>query len=68
MPTTTKSRIVFEGHGYTVCLTRAGLSVQRGDKGKVMPPTHPQFNDYVEAFDTAMDAQESRDLCRALLS
>lgn len=63
-----KSRIIFQGHGYVVCLTRAGLSVQRGGKGKLLPPTHPQFSAYVEAFDTALDAQESADLCRGLLN
>lgn len=64
----TKSRVIFQGHGYVVCLTRAGLSVKRGDKGKVLPPTHAQYNDYVEAFDTALDADESVALCRALMN
>jgi hypothetical protein len=62
------SRVIFEAYGYCVCLTKAGLSVQgKGGKGKLLPPSHPQFAEYVEAFDTTLDAREVMDLCRALL-
>lgn len=61
------SKVIFEAHGYSVCLTKAGLSVQFRDCGKVMPCTHPQFQDWLEAFDTALDKDESLALCRAFL-
>lgn len=64
------SRNIYNSGRYIVCLTRAGLTVQshRTGVGVNLPPSHPQFQDYVEAFDTAIDADESNALCRALLS
>ena len=49
---------------------RAGLIVQSTRKagGVCMRPDHPQFKDYVEAFETAIDADEADALCRALLT
>jgi hypothetical protein len=49
---------------------RAGLIVQSTRKagGVRMAPDHPQFKDYVEAFETAIDADEADALCRALLN
>ena len=49
---------------------RAGLIVQSTRKagGVCMRPDHPQFKDYVEAFETAIDTQEADALCRALLN
>lgn len=49
---------------------RAGLIVQSTRKpgGVNMRPDHPQYADYVAAFETAIDAQESDALCRALLN
>ena len=49
---------------------RAGLIVQSTRKagGVCMRPDHPQFNAYVEAFETAIDADEADALCRALLN
>lgn len=61
------SKVIFESHGYSVCLTKAGLSVQFRDRGKVMSPTHPQYQEWVDAFDTAMDKDESLALCRSFL-
>ena len=64
------SRNIYNSSRYVVCLTRAGLIVQshRTGVGVNLPITHPQFQDYVDAFDTAIDADESNALCRALLS
>ena len=61
------SRVIFESHGYSVCLTKAGLSVQFRKRGKGMPPNHPQFREWLDAFDTALDKDESLALCRAFL-
>ena len=48
----------------------AGLIVQSKRKtgGVNMRPDHPQYNDWVEAFTTAIDAVEADDLCKALLA
>lgn len=62
-----QSRVIFETHGYSVCLTKAGLSVQFRNRGKVMPPTHSQFQEWADAFDTALDKDESLALCRSFL-
>lgn len=56
---------------YTACVHPiAGLIVQSSRKagGVCMPPTHPQYTEYVAAFDTAIDTDEADALCRALLS
>jgi hypothetical protein len=63
-----KSHVIFSHRGYVVCLTRAGLSVQFRDKGKVMPRTHPQFDDWMVAFQEALDKTESLALCRYFLA
>lgn len=61
------SKVIFESHGYSVCLTKAGLTVQFRDRGKVMPPTHSQFREWLDAFNNPMDTGESLALCRAFL-
>ena len=61
------SKVLFESHGYSVCLTRGGLTVQFRDRGKVMPPTHPQFQEWLDAFNNPMDKDESLALCREFL-
>jgi len=56
---------------YLACLhERAGLIVQstRRTGGVNLRPDHPQFADYVEAIQTAIDGSEADDLCRALLA
>ena len=55
---------------YIACLHPvAGLIVQSTRKagGGRMAPDHPQFADYVAAFETAIDTHEADALCRALL-
>lgn len=49
---------------------RAGLIVQSTRKhgGIVMKPEHPQFTDYIEAFESAIDTYEADCLCKALLN
>ena len=48
----------------------AGLIVESSRKsgGVRLKPDHPQYNDYVDAFTTAIDNDESEALCRALLN
>jgi maltose-binding protein MalE len=48
----------------------AGLIVQSTRKagGARLAPGHPQYADYVEAFENAIDAVEADSLCRALLN
>lgn len=69
------SRILFDSQHYVVCLLDRGskpmLTVQtkRGmPHGKVMHADHPQYEDYKQAFLTAVDNDESTALCRALLA
>lgn len=49
---------------------KAGLIVQstRKEGGAVMKPDHPQFTDYVESFENAIDTHEADSLCKALLA
>lgn len=49
---------------------RAGLIVQstRKNGGVNMRPDHPQFREYVDALQTAIDAAEADALCRALIN
>ena len=49
---------------------KAGLIVQsvRKTGGGRLPPDHPQYADYVEAFATLIDESEGDALCRALLN
>lgn len=47
---------------------RAGLIVQNKARGVRLAPDHPQFADYVAAFETAIDTHEADALCRALLN
>jgi hypothetical protein len=56
---------------YTVHLANsAGIIVESTRKvgGVSMRPDHPQFNEYLDAFRTAIDSQEADALCKALLS
>jgi hypothetical protein len=54
---------------YAACVhPRAGLIIQNKTRGVRMPPDHPQFAEYVEAFESAIDIYEADALCRALLN
>lgn len=64
-----QSRVLFKTANYVACVTRAGVSVQSriSGKGKVMPASHPQYRDWLEALDGAADEKERTDLSRAFL-
>ena len=49
---------------------RAGLIIQSTRKvgGVRLAPEHPQYTDWLDAFETAIDAHEADALCRALLN
>jgi hypothetical protein len=56
---------------YTAYLhPKAGLIVQytRKDGGAIMRPDHPQFEEYVNAFEESIDTHEADSLCKALLA
>lgn len=56
---------------YTACVhSRAGLIVQSARKagGVRLAPEHPQYAEWVEAFETAIDKHEADALCRALIN
>jgi hypothetical protein len=56
---------------YTAYLSpRAGLIIQSTRKpgGVCLAPDHPQYADYVAAFETAIDSYEADSLCRALIN
>ena len=63
------SRELFNSARYVACITRAGLIVQshQSGTGRVMAASHPQYADYVEAIEHAIDAKEGDALCRALM-
>lgn len=65
------SRVLHESGRYVACLTRAGLSVQlkSNQRGIILKAYHPQYADYLAAFDDVSATSHERDLmCRSLLS
>ena len=65
----TTSRVLFTSNTYVVCVTRAGLTVQdlrNGKKGVCLKPDHPQYNEYMSAFETAFDSSDAENLCKSL--
>jgi hypothetical protein len=48
---------------------RAGLIIESTRKagGVRLAPEHPQYADWLDAFETAIDTHEADALCRALL-
>jgi hypothetical protein len=54
---------------YTACVHLiAGLIVQNKARGVRLAPEHPQYADYIAAFETAIDTHEADALCRALIN
>jgi hypothetical protein len=66
----TMSRILFQSPAYVVCFTRAGLTVQRHSTGTGanMSPHHPQYNQWIHAWDDLVDTAEGVALCRYFMS
>ncbi len=66
MPTV--SRELFNSGRYNVCLTRAGIVVQHHSTGtgKLLPTSHPQYEQWVTAWDALLDTDEGNALCKAL--
>jgi hypothetical protein len=66
----TKGREIFNSGRYSASVHSFGMVVQnnRTGTGKILPVSHDQFNEYVEAIETAMDSTEADTLCRALLA
>lgn len=65
-----KGREIFNSGKYFASVHSFGLVVQshRTGTGNMMPTSHPQYADYVEAIETAIDATEANALCRAVLN
>jgi hypothetical protein len=65
-----KGRRVFLSSAYVASIHSFGLIVQshRTGKGKMLPVSHAQFNEYAEAIETALDNDEGNALCRALIA
>ncbi len=63
------SREIYNSSRYCACVVRAGLVVQshRTGTGKLLPCSHPQYADYVDAIESAIDKEEADALCRAVL-
>ena len=66
----TKGRQIFISTAYVASVHHFGLVVQshRTGTGKMLPVSHPQFSEYAEAIETAMDSTEADTLCRSLLA
>ncbi len=64
-----QSRVIHNSGRYVASVIRAGLVVQSHQRGtgKLLPANHPQYADYVEAIETAIDAKEADALCAALI-
>ena len=64
-----QSRELHNSGRFNACLVRAGIVVQshRTGTGKLLPADHPQFGEYLEAFETSLDSTESDALCKALI-
>ncbi len=63
-----KSRVIHNSRRYVASVLKVGLVVQSNlyGTGKLLPANHPQYADYVEAIETAIDAKEADALCSAL--
>ena len=62
------SRELHNSWRYNACVTRAGIVIQSHatGTGRLLPTSHPQYGDYLDAFDTCVDSAEADALCRAL--
>lgn len=63
------SREIYISGRYSACVVRTGLVIQsnRMGTGMLLPCDHPQYVDYVDAIESAIDNKEADALCRALL-
>lgn len=61
-----KSKVIFESKYYVACLIKAGLIIQSkwAWDGKLMNKSHPQFEDWINAFKDLLDENEGNNLCR----
>lgn len=68
--THTGSRVVYKGAHYTACITRAGFSVQsnRTGKGICLSLDNPQCEEWLNAFETAINDDERHFMAKAILN
>lgn len=62
------SRVISDCGKYQVCITSVGLTVQLGRKGVRLAPDHPQYHDWVELFDSAVDSEERIEYAKFLMA
>ena len=62
------NKVLFEDAYYVVSLLKCGIVVQskRGDKGRCLPPTHPQYQGYLDGFEGNGYRDEKQALARSL--
>lgn len=63
-----QSRVIHNSGRYVASVIRAGLVVQshQHGTGTLLPSNHPQYADYLECIESALDAKEADALCAAL--
>jgi len=63
------SKLLHNSANYNACIVSIGLIVQsnRTGLGTMLANDHPQYADYVDAIENAIDKSEADALCRALI-
>ena len=64
-----KSLVIHNSARYVASIVGPGLVVQSHQlgSGKLMPPSHPQYADYVAGIQTAIDSNDADALCSAMM-
>lgn len=66
-----KSKVLHDGRNYTACyMANDDLIIQskRGHHGVRMVGTDPNRLEWIKAIETAIDAKEREELCRAFIN
>lgn len=65
-----ESKVLFENAYYSVCITKAGLSVQnrKTNKGICLPPHGKDYATWVNSFNNTMDKSEANYLAKCFLT
>lgn len=66
-----ESRVIHNGRNYSACDMANGdliIQAKRGQHGSRMVGSHPYRLDWIAAIETAMDAKEREELCRAFIN
>jgi hypothetical protein len=66
-----QSRVIHDGKFYSACDMASGdliIQSKRGHSGQRMIGSHPYRLEWIEAIETAIDAKEREELCRAFIN